>query len=137
MAFYEWTPAGRSIMADYHAGKAADEAHAAEWVRDDEDIADSHLFPSHVSALYVNHSYRVEEAMTDEGWASSLNLARRVGNRSGIETAYEEPSYIHFDPQPMCKVSPQPHRSATDPVTCVVQSGEYAGQTVYATVIGD
>jgi hypothetical protein len=137
MAYYEWTPSGKQIMREYDTRKSADETHTATWIRDDEDVPDSHYFLPHVIGLYVNHSYPLEEAMTNEGWASALNLARRVGNRSGIETAYGEASYLHFEHPPQCKVVPQPHRSATDPVTCVIQNGEHAGETVYATVIGN
>jgi hypothetical protein len=137
MAYYEWTPAGKTIMTEYHAQKTAEESHAAEWIRDAEDVVDSHYFQPHVSALHVDHRYPLEEAMTDESWASALNLARKVGNKSGVENAYGESSYLHFDRRPLCKVVPQPHRSAVEPVTCVVQSGEHSGKTVYATSIGD
>lgn len=143
--FFNFTPAGRKMSAEADQRRIVEaastpvpaaEAPGPSLVRREQDnYDDAHYNAGHLKALYAGHSYPLEEAMTDEGWAKTLLLARQVGNRSGIDTAYGMDSYVHFSPRVRCKVENQPERGPTDPVTCVVLNGELQGQTVYATAI--
>lgn len=84
-------------MADYNAGEAAKAQRAAEEgcrIRDETDVTDGHYDWRHVKARYVRHVYPMEEAMSDEGWAKALMLARHVGNRDAITAAYDQRSYM-------------------------------------------
>ena len=117
-------------------GHASEQAHQGPKLIRPEYDADGAYDQGHNRALFEGHSYSMEEAMTDRSWAQTLMLARRVGNRSGIQTSYDEASYLKFDPPVSCKIAIQDAVSHYEPVKCTVQQGEHAGSTVFATVIG-
>jgi hypothetical protein len=117
-------------------GHASEQAHQGPNLIRPEYDSEGAYDQGHNRPLFEGHSYPMEEAMTDHSWAQTLMLARRVGNRSGIQTAYDESSYVKFDPPVSCKIASQDSVSPYEPVECAVQSGEHAGETVYATVIG-
>jgi hypothetical protein len=125
----------------YTIGQVVDDGRTAAQAREGpkqirpEYDADGAYDQGHYRALFEGHSYPMEEAMTDRSWAQALMAARRVGNRSGIQTSYDESSYIKFDPPVSCKVASQDAVSPYEPVECIVQQGEHTGEKVYATVI--
>ncbi len=102
---------------------------------------------SNLFDVYVGKSYHLQEGMTDNDWATSLVLARTVGNRDGITAAYSEETYRHYGnanegAKPLCKVDDQnPVDVVTDgglndggprtPIACHLQDGTQ----MYATAL--
>lgn len=96
------------------------------------------------STIRAGRQYSLLEGSTDKDWAQALIAARAAGNADGVETAYQQPQYQHFDREaaPHCLVETQAQVHMTEynvggrgfdaPIACDLDDGT----KVYATNLG-